>query len=550
MIFDDIPLEHAEGAILAHSLRVGKAIYKKGRKLSPNDIAALREGGYESVVAARIEPGDMAEDEAAAEVASASAGAHVTISRAFTGRCNLFAEVRGVAVIDRARVERLNMVDEALTIATVTPFEPVEPRQMVATIKVIPFAASRSTVERCREIARGEGALVRVAPFLVKSAGLVQTRLPGTKESVLDKGWNVLQARLDSFGSRLAKEICCRHDAGEIASAIKALRGQGCDPIFVSGASAIVDRRDVIPRGIEAAGGEVLHFGMPVDPGNLLLVARIDGPVPVVGLPGCARSPKFNGFDWVLWRLLADLPIGREDLARMGAGGLLGEVETRGLPRAQATAAPGTQTAVREPKIAAIVLAAGLSRRMGKANKLLAEIDGGAMVARVVAAVTASKASPVIVVTGHEAERVEAALAAYHVTFVRNPEYEEGLASSVRHGIAALLEDVDGALVCLGDMPRIRAAPLDRLIAAFNPVEGRAICVPTYRGKRGNPILFARRFFPEMQHLKGDTGARQLIGQYHEVVFEVEMDDEGVLIDIDSPDKLVKLRTQGTVAAS
>ena len=550
MIFDEIPLEEAEGAILAHSLRVGRGIYKKGRKLSPDDIAALREGGYRSVVGARIEPDEMPEDAAAAAVANASAGAHVTVSRAFTGRCNLFAEVRGIAVIDRARVDSLNLVDEAITIATVTPFEPVEPRQMVATIKIIPFAASRSTIERCREIARTGGPLVQVAPFLVKSAGLVQTRLPGTKESVLDKGRNVLEVRLDSYGSRLASEIRCGHDAGEIAAAIKALRGQGCDPIFVSGASAIVDRRDVVPRGIENAGGAVLHFGMPVDPGNLLLVATLDGHIPVVGLPGCARSPKFNGFDWVLWRLLAGLPIGREDLARMGAGGLLGEVETRGLPRAQATSAPGTQSGVHEPKVAAIVLAAGLSRRMGKANKLLAEIDGGTMVARVLDAVTASHASPIIVVTGHEAERVEGALAARRITFVRNPEYEEGLASSVRHGIAALSNDVDGALICLGDMPRIRTAQLDRLIAAFNPTEGRAICVPTFRGKRGNPILLARRFFPEMQRLKGDSGARHLIGQYHEVVFEVEMDDDGVLVDIDSPDKLVKLRAQGTVAAS
>jgi molybdenum cofactor cytidylyltransferase len=550
MIFGDIPLDNALGAILAHSLRVGRAIFKKGRKLSQDDVAALREGGFASVIAARIEPDEMAEDEAAAEVAGASAGAHMTVGRAFTGRCNLFAETRGIAVIDRARVDRLNLVDEAVTIATVTPFEPVEPNQMVATVKVIPFGAPRSIVERCLDIARADGPLVRVAPFSAKSAGLVQTRLPGTKERVLDKGRDVLQARLDSFGSKLAKEIRCRHDANEIASAIKALRADGCDPVFVSGASAIVDRRDVIPRGIEQAGGEVLHFGMPVDPGNLLLVATIDRRVPVVGLPGCARSPKFNGFDWVLWRILADLTIGREDLARMGAGGLLGEVETRGLPRAEASSAPGAQPGVRNARIGAVVLAAGLSRRMGKANKLLAEIDGGAMVTRVADAITASKASPTIVVTGHEAERVEAALAGRNVAFVRNPQYEEGLASSVRRGIAALPEDVAGVLICLGDMPRIRTAHIDRLIAAFNPVEGRAICVPTYRGKRGNPVLFARRFFAEMQRLKGDTGARQLIGQYHEIVFEVEMDDDGVLIDVDSPDKLVKLRAEGTFAAS
>jgi molybdenum cofactor cytidylyltransferase len=550
MIFGDIPLGEAEGAILAHSLRVGGAMFKKGRTLSAADVQALQAAGFAHVVAARVEPGELTEDQAAAMIAEAATGPNVTRSPAFTGRCNLFAEARGLAVLDRARIDALNLVDEAITIATVPPYEPVEPRQMVATVKVIPFAVRAGQAERCAAIAREGEPLVRVAPFQAKRAGFVQTCLPGTKESVLDKGRAALETRLESFGSKVLGEIRCRHDAAEVAAAIKTLRAAGCDPVLVSGASAIIDRRDVIPTGIEQAGGQVLHFGMPVDPGNLLLVGRIDAQVPVLGLPGCARSPKFNGFDWVLQRLLADLPITREDLARMGAGGLLAETETRGLPRAQATAAPGTTTRPHAPKIAALILAAGLSRRMGKANKLLAEIDGAAMVVRVADTVLASKASPVLVVTGHEAERVRAALAGRKLGFVDNPDYQEGLASSVRHGLAALPEDCDGVLVCLGDMPRIRPEHLDRLIAAFNPVEGRAICVPVYKGKRGNPVLLSRRFFAEMARLKGDTGARPLIGQHHEVVAEIEMDDDGVLVDVDSPDKLVKLRAEGSPAAS
>ena len=187
---------------------------------------------------------------------------------------------------------------------------------------------------------------------------------------------------------------------------------------------------------------------------------------------------------------------------------------------------------------------------MGKANKLLAEIDGDAMVARVADAVLASAASPIVVVTGHEAERVRAMLGRRQLQFAHNPDYASGLAGSLACGLAALPADCDGVLVCLGDMPRVKSGELDRLIAAFNPLEGRAIVVPTARGKRGNPVLFARRFFPEMARLKGDSGARQLIGQYHELAAEVEMADDGVLIDVDSPDKLVTLRGQGSSAAS
>ncbi|HUC61593.1 MAG TPA: molybdopterin-binding/glycosyltransferase family 2 protein [Alphaproteobacteria bacterium] len=550
MIFGPTPLAEAEGAVLAHSLRAGALSFKKGRRLSAADVAALRDAGLASVVAARLEPHEMGEDEAASAIAAACLGAHVSASPAFTGRCNLFAEVRGLAVIDRARVDALNLVDEAITIATLTPYEVAEAGQMAATVKIIPFAVGRSLVARATAIAREGKPLVRIAPFQTKRAGLIQTRLPGTKEATLEKTRAAIEARLEALGSRLAEERRTSHDEASLAAAIDELKGLGADPILISGASAIVDRRDVIPASIERAGGRVEHFGMPVDPGNLLLVGTLENGVPAIGLPGCARSPKFNGFDWILRRLLAEVPIAREDLARMGAGGLLAETESRGLPRALATAAAGVGPAAmpRAPKIAALLLAAGLSRRMGKANKLLAEIDGAPMVARAADAILASKASPVLVVTGHEAERVRAALAGRALGFVHNPDYAQGLASSLKRGLASLPGDVDGALICLGDMPRIAPAGIDRLIAAFNPVEGRAICVPTYRGKRGNPVLLAKRYFSEMQRLSGDTGARPLLGQHHDMVAEVEMDDDGVLIDVDSPDKLVKLRAETSVA--
>ena len=269
--------------------------------------------------------------------------------------------------------------------------------------------------------------------------------------------------------------------------------------LLIAGASAITDRRDVIPAAITACGGEVLHFGMPVDPGNLLLLGRI-GERPVLGLPGCARSPKVNGFDWVLRRLMADLPVDGRQIMRMGAGGLLIEIPTRPQPRAE----PALSS--QAPKVAAIVLAAGRSSRMGGANKLLTEIEGLPMVARAVEAALASRARPVIVVTGHDSARLRAAIGDRPVTVIENPAFASGMASSLKAGITALPAEIDGALVCLADMPRVGPQTLDRLIAAFNPLEGRAICVPSWDGKRGNPVLWAKRFFPEMASLAGDTG--------------------------------------------
>ena len=179
---------------------------------------------------------------------------------------------------------------------------------------------------------------------------------------------------------------------------------------------------------------------------------------------------------------------------------------------------------------------------MGGANKLLSEIEGVPMVARVAQRLLASKARPIITVLGNQAEAVDAALGKLPVERVRNPDFADGLSTSLKRGVVALPPDLDGALICLGDMPLISGRHIDRLVAAFNPIEGRAIIVPTRRGKRGNPVLWSKRFFPEMAELAGDVGAKHLIGEHAELVCEVEMDSDGVLVDIDTPDALAALR--------
>jgi molybdenum cofactor cytidylyltransferase len=546
MKFGEVPVAEAEGAILAHSLKLGTTALKKARVLSHADLDVIAGAGLSRIVVARLEPGDVGEDEAARRVAAAAAGDEVEPGAPFTGRANLFSKSRGLLVFDRDRLDRLNLVDEAITFGTLPPFAVVEPRMMVGTVKIIPFAAPAEAVERCVEGARSEGPLLRVAPFLPRSVGLIQTRLPGLKESILDKTREVTAGRLTALGCRLAFEERCGHASAELAALIRDAMGHGIDILLIHGASAILDRRDVIPAAIIAAGGLIDHFGMPVDPGNLLLLGHL-GERAVLGLPGCARSPKVNGFDWVLERLVARLPVGPAEIMRMGSGGLLAEIPSRPLPRAEAT--PGTErkpeAKPQGPRIGALLLAAGQSRRMGGPNKLLAEIDGVPMVARVAQRLLASRARPIIAVLGNQADAVDSALVKLPVERVRNPEFAAGLSTSLKRGIAALPADLDGVIVCLGDMPLISGRHLDRLIAAFNPLEGRAIIVPTRRGKRGNPVLWSKRFFAEMSELAGDVGAKHLIGEHAEVVAEVEMDDDAVLVDIDTPEALDAFRRKG-----
>jgi molybdenum cofactor cytidylyltransferase len=545
MWFGEVPVGEAAGAVLVHSLRFGKTALKKGRVLSAADAAALAEAGVAEVTVVRLDPGDLREDDAADRVAAAVAGANVTAAAAFTGRANLFADTKGLLVFDRDRLDRLNLVDEAVTLGTLPPYAVVEPRQMVATVKIIPFAVPETAVERAVAFAAQGAPLLRVAAFRPYRVALIQTRLPGLKESILDKTRSVTEQRLAAFGSGLASDERCEHSAADLAPRIAAAVAGGAELVLVHGASVIVDRRDVIPAAVEQAGGTIEHFGMPVDPGNMLLLGRL-GTTPVLGLPGCARSPKANGFDWVLERLCAGLAVGREDIMRMGAGGLLAEIPSRPLPRAEASPAPAAKPERKPPgpRIAALLLAAGRSSRMG-ANKMLAEIDGTPMVARTAQRLLSSRARPIIAVLGNEADQVDAALGKLPVERVCNPAFAEGLSTSLKCGLAALPEDIDGVIVCLGDMPLITGRDIDRLIAGFNPLEGRAIVVPTRRGKRGNPVLWASRFLPEMAELAGDVGAKHLIGEHADLVAEIEMETDGVLVDIDTPDALAALRERG-----
>ena len=529
MRFGRFDVADSAGVVLAHGLRTGHRTFRKGRVLSGADVELLEREGVEAVVGARIEAGDVTEDVAAQAAAQALAGSGVRVGAPFTGRCNVFAAADGLLLVSATDVDRFNAVDEALTVATLPGPRPVHEGEMLATIKVIPFAVPGEVLERALA-GLGPAPAIRVAAFEPMDAALIQTRLPATKETVLDKTSRVLRSRIETLNGRIVEEIRCPHDAGAVALAVDRVLEAGARLVLVVGASAIADRRDVIPGGIVAAGGEVLHLGMPVDPGNLLLLGRCRGR-PVLGLPGCARSPKLNGLDLVLERLAAGLDVTPRDVMAMGVGGLLKETAARAQPRRGSREGSPARAA----NVAALVLAAGRSTRMGPVNKLLAPLGGRAMVRAVVDALEGSCARPVVVVTGHEAERVGEALAGAGIRLVHNPAYREGLSGSMRAGLAALPESAEAAIVCLGDMPLVASRHVDKLVAAFDPAEGREICVPVFEGKRGNPVLFARRFFAEMAAIRGDVGARHLIGEYEEYVCEVAMDDRAVLLDVDSP---------------
>ena len=535
MKFGSVPLREAEGGIAVHSIRKDGLVLKKGTLIGPAEIAALAQVGIAEIVVARIEPGDVSEDAAAAEIAVAVSGGGVRVDRAFTGRANLFAQTAGVLVIDKEGVDRLNEVDESITFATLAAYKPVVAGEMVATVKIIPFAVTAAQRDAALAVARAHTPLLSIAPYRIRKVAVVSTLLPGLADKVIDKTLKVTQQRLAPAGATIISEQRVPHEQGALAIALEHALDAGAELVLVFGASAIADRRDVIPAALEAIGGRVEHFGMPVDPGNLLMIGSA-GQRAVLGAPGCARSPKENGFDWVLMRLLAGLPVQRQEITGLGVGGLLMEIVTRPQPREEPLQAGRS--------IAALVLAAGRSSRMGGPNKLLAEIGGRPLLRMVVEAALASQARPVLVVTGHQRERVETVLAGLPVRLVYNPDYAEGLGTSLKAGVAALPPEVDGAVVCLGDMPQVDAALINRLIGALDPDKGALVAVPTIDGKCGNPVVWSRRFFPDLMAVEGDVGARHLIGRYGEAVVEVPVSGAAALTDIDTPQALATIKAE------
>ncbi len=530
MRFGPVPLAEAEGAILAHAVKTAERKLAKGHRLSAEDLAMLADADFREVIVARLDSEDLPEDEAASQIAAAIAQDHLRFSRAATGRVNVYATATGLFVVDRAIIDKVNRIDPAITLACLADHVAVDAGDMVATIKIIPLAVPGKFVEQAAVMLRAETAF-EVKPFAPRRAALVATELPSLKRQVMDKTRTVLAARLAQSGSRLDTERRVAHSEEAVAGAIAELRASH-DLLIVFGASAVADPDDVVPAAIRRAGGIVEHVGMPVDPGNLLVLGRL-GEIPVIGAPGCARSPRENGFDWILDRLLAGEWPSPTDITGLGVGGLLKEIPTRPQPREVAVRP-------RPGPVAIVVLAAGRASRMGPAgkHKLLAEFDGVSLVRRSVETALAAGEGKVVVVTGYREEEIRAALSGLSVALVSNPDYESGMASSLVAGLSAVEEEAGGMLVMLADMPGVTSMHLSKMIAAFDAETGRAVVRAVTEGQRGNPVILPRSTFAAVRQLVGDVGARHIVERCGLPVIEVEL-GAAARLDVDTPEAVL-----------
>jgi len=541
MALASLSIAEATGAVLAHSQMTKDGKIPKGTRLTERHCRQLADAGVETVLCAIPATGDIPEDIAAERLARHLGGNGIHIGKAATGRVNLHATSMGIVRYNRDVIRRINTVDEAITLALVQHNQLLPANGMIATLKIIPFFASEKAVERVEAILEQTPAFT-FHPLQARKAWLIQTRFAHQPDRIFAATERVTRQRLGQLGVVMQDSRITNHRVTDLEDEIRAAYSSGAELILIAGASAITDRDDVIPAGLVAAGGKVDRLGLAVDPGNLLMLGHLGegkSAAAVIGMPGCARSPKLNGLDWVLQLHLAGIELDQDELADMAAGGLLMEIASRPLPRSLAS------QSVKPQRVAGVLLAAGESRRMGDQNKLLVNFHGEPMIRRIARAMTESRLDDNLVILGHDAEAVAAALEGLDLRLVVNPDYTKGQSQSLRCGV----ENIDRTIttdmmVLLGDMPYVTASVIDTLLAHHALAENRSsrITLPMVNGRRGNPVIWGQSFFEELQEQKGDVGARGLFESHPAALNPLTLDDALILEDADTPQALKALQ--------
>lgn len=530
----------SEGSILAHSMSLSldksdlqiRKVIKKGIVLDAEHIALLKAAGHETIMTARLEEGDVDENTTATKVAQCLLGAGMRMDQSFTGRVNIFATEYGLLDYSEEDLARLNAQDEEITVAMLPSFERVEPGKMIATVKVIPFAIAQHILDKGVNFAK-QIAFCVVKPTR-KKIDLIQTVSTQDSPKIIDKTSKILRRRLADFNCFLDHESLCKHGAQDLSGRLKESLKAGADMILVAGESAIVDRRDVVPAAIEGAGGKITHFGMPVDPGNLLLLGHV-GAVPVIGIPGCARSPKLNGFDWVLGRLLCGLAVRSKDITRMGAGGLLKEIPNRPMSRNMRKPTDHSTPL----KVACVVLADGPQiiegGREQNDNNTIEWQRNFIRKVRLFEQTCGFDMECFVVVSGAEIDfrdyrsETDKASAAKYTSL----QYEKTSAqdnSPLRYGISALPPWIDCVIMCERDIKDTSGAMANRLFDSFSHHQGlknqaQGIFDATIKGKRTGLFLVGRAYLAELHELSDEYGVDYFLKNYDKSVYEISMDD-------------------------
>ena len=497
MKFDTYPTSEGLGHILAHSIHAGGKKVKKGKILNRQDIELFLNSGIQEIMVARLEEGDIGEDEAASYLGKKLVSVEPSLfaSSPFTGRVNIYSSETGLIIFDSKRITDFNLVDEAITLATLPSLAKVEKNQLVGTIKIIPYGVAKSKVVEAAELLEG---IVGFRQVELHQADLIITTHSGEKDKLSEKGIEVTRARLQGLGIALEQVIFVSHETRELSEALRETRSP---LILVMTSTATSDSNDTGPRALRLAGGRVVRVGIPVDPGNLLFYGELDFQK-VIGLPGCARSPTLNGADWVLERTVCGIDISPADFASMGAGGLLKEIPTRRQPRDRRRTGP------LKPNVQVILICDSNDRGFhSQLSKILAsQVDGVSIVGKLTSEMMVKFAN-------RESIRMV------------NLEGRSDKSNLVSLGMVSLPRKTDAVIFVNLLSEEISSEQLNRLISAFSPEDGREIC--KFGGENvpiGPPILFGRRFFENLRALDAGLRPNDLLQESRDFLVELDLD--------------------------
>lgn len=544
MIFGSFNCADAEGIILAHTMQTQEGKLQKGLCLTSTNTRQLEQAGYCTITGTKLNKTDVRENDAARQLANLIAGKNVRIGEPTGGRCRLYATKAGLAQINKPLIDAINQFSGNIAIATLNELASTKESQAVASIKVLPFAIEQQEMKAYNELFSHYKSGVALSSFQALNVVLLQTGSTSTKYSLQTKARRVTQQRIEHLGGTLLTEFRCQHSSAEIENIINDIVKLAPDLIIIAGEKATVDKKDVIPQAITNVGGAIDHFGMPAEPGNLLLLAHIDK-CAIIVQPGCARTVHANGVDVILPRIFAGLELNKNDIMLMGVGGLL--KDQREVP---SWCQQPITTQKTHSRVGALILAAGRSTRMGSSNKLLAPLAGQPMVSHVIAAAKNANLATITLITGHDSDKMDQLFAHEQINIIYNPDYASGMASSLRRGLTTIDKNIDAVLVLLGDMPFVSTKVINSLVEAFyaahNVGNGLDIVAPMYGNKRGNPVLWSVRYLDELRAIKGDTGGRYLLNKYAHRVAIVATEEDGSIIDIDTPQVLVQWQETAT----
>ena len=531
------------GVVLAQTYNLPGKIISKGTFVTNEVVGYFKTGNVKTILCAVPEEGDIHEDEAAEAISSAIDKNHIYADKASTGRVNFKSQSLCLVRYDRDFIKEVNLVDESIAFSIVEHNQLLAEGDLIATLKIIPFFMQKKYVDRVIKMLTKDQ-LFKIHNLKKKEVTLIQTCFEWQKKSIFTATSNVTKARLEALGCSLKKEKLINHDYDTLRAIIRSSVKDEPEILLVSGASAITDRSDYIPKAILSEGGEIIQYGLAVDPGNLLLIGKV-GNTTVIGMPGCARSPKLNGFDWVLQLLMADIPINREELADMGAGGLLMEIASRPLPRALAKS-----VSKRETKVMGVILAAGNSTRMGKDNKFLRNIGDAPLIRNTAIEMLKRNLDTCSIVLGYQSDKVAAVIKDLNINLILNPLWKEGQASSLRAAINTLDSTYSDLLIMLGDLPGIKSSHINSIIEEHLLTDNRKskITIPSFKGQKGNPVIWGRSFFNDLSNLEGDVGGRTLFSEHPAAINMLEMNDPWVVKDADTPEdfeNFFKYKKQG-----